>query len=55
MKTRTKLAQKGRTARTRPGTVNLPVTRASTVTFGSVAEMQDVQRRFDAEDRKSVV
>jgi cystathionine beta-lyase len=50
MKTRTKLAQKGRTAHTRPGTVNLPVTRASTVTFESVAEMQDVQRRFDADE-----
>jgi cystathionine beta-lyase len=50
MKTRTKLAQKGRTAYTRPGTVNLPVTRASTVTFESVAQMQDVQRRFDADE-----
>jgi cystathionine beta-lyase len=50
MKTRTKLAQKGRTAYTRPGTVNLPVTRASTVTFESVAQMQEVQRRFDADE-----
>lgn len=48
MKLRTRLAQRGRRAAARPGTVNLPVERASTVTFGSVAEMEEVQRRFDA-------
>jgi cysteine-S-conjugate beta-lyase len=50
MKLRTRLAQGGRKARSNPGTVNLPVTRASTVTFGSLAEMEEVQRRFDAGD-----
>ena len=48
MKLRTRLAQKGRRAAATPGTVNLPVTRASTVTFASIAEMEQVQRRFDA-------
>jgi cystathionine beta-lyase len=48
MKLRTRLAQRGRRAAARPGTVNLPVERASTVTFGSIAEMEEVQRRFDA-------
>ncbi len=33
-----------------PGTVNLPVTRASTVTFESMAQMEAVQRRFDADE-----
>ena len=48
MKLRTRLAQKGRKARSQPGTVNLPVTRASTVTFASLAEMEAVQKRYDA-------
>ena len=50
MKLRTRLAQRGRIARSRPGTVNIPVARASTVTFASVAEMREVQRRFDADE-----
>lgn len=50
MKLRTRLAQRGRRAASRPGTVNLPVERASTVTFGSVAEMSEAQRRFDADE-----
>ena len=50
MKLRTKLAQRGRKARSKPGTVNLPVTRASTVTFESMAAMEEVQRRFEAGD-----
>ena len=50
MKLRTRLTQGGRKARSSPGTVNLPVTRASTVTFASVADMDDVQRRFEAGD-----
>ncbi|HXZ50221.1 MAG TPA: cystathionine beta-lyase [Usitatibacter sp.] len=50
MKLRTRLAQKGRKARSHPGTVNLPVTRASTVTFASLAEMEAAQKRFDADE-----
>jgi cysteine-S-conjugate beta-lyase len=50
MKLRTRLAQRGRRASPQPGTVNLPVTRASTVTFGSLAEMDAVQRRFEADE-----
>ena len=50
MKIATRLSQKGRKARSRPGTVNLPVARASTVTFGTVAEMELVQQRFDADE-----
>jgi len=50
MKLRTRLAQRGRAARSDPGTVNLPVARASTVTFASLAEMEAVQRRFDADE-----
>jgi cystathionine beta-lyase len=50
MKLRTRLAQRGRIARSQPGTVNLPVARASTVTFRSIADMQEVQRRFDADE-----
>ena len=50
MKLRTRLAQRGRAARSDPGTVNLPVARASTVTFDSVADMHAVQRRFDADE-----
>jgi cysteine-S-conjugate beta-lyase len=48
MKLRTRLAQRGRRAAARPGLVNLPVERASTVVFASLAEMEQVQRRFDA-------
>jgi cystathionine beta-lyase len=50
VKLRTRLAQRGRSAASHPGTVNLPVARASTVTFGSLAEMEAVQRRFDADE-----
>lgn len=50
MKIGTRLAQKGRKARSQPGTINLPVTRASTVTFASLAEMEAVQKRFDADE-----
>jgi cystathionine beta-lyase len=50
MKLRTRLAQRGRVPRSQPGTVNIPVARASTVTFRSIAEMQEVQRRFDADE-----
>ena len=50
MKLRTRLAQRGRAPRSRPGTVNLPVARASTVTFATLAEMHAVQKRFDADE-----
>ena len=50
MKLRTRLAQRGRAPKSRPGTINLPVARASTVTFASVAEMEAVQKRFDADE-----
>ena len=50
MKLRTRLAQRGRAPRSRPGTVNLPVARASTVTFATLAEMQAIQKRFDADE-----
>jgi len=50
MKLSTRLAQRGRAPKSRPGTVNLPVARASTVTFASIAEMDEVQRRFEADE-----
>src|SRR4029079_7457934 len=50
MKLRRRPAQRGRRAAAQPGTVNLPVTRASTVTFASMAEMEAVQRRFGADE-----
>jgi cystathionine beta-lyase len=48
MKLRTRLAQAGRTAKSAPRTVNLPVARASTVAFDSLADMEAVQKRFEA-------
>ena len=48
MKLRTKLAQRGRKPASQPDTVNLPVTRASTVVFENVEHLHEVQRRFDA-------
>ena len=50
MKLATRLAQRGRAPRSRPGTVNLPVTRASTVTFATLAELDAVQKRYDADE-----
>ncbi|HSN20320.1 MAG TPA: cystathionine beta-lyase [Usitatibacter sp.] len=50
MKLGTRLAQKGRKPKSQPGTVNLPVARASTVTFASLAEMEAAQRRFEADE-----
>jgi cystathionine beta-lyase len=50
MKPATRFAQRGRRARSQPRTVNLPVTRASTVTFASMAEMAEAQRRFEADE-----
>ena len=50
MKLPTKLTQRGREPRSSPRTVNLPVVRASTVVFDSLAELEEVQRRFDADE-----
>jgi cystathionine beta-lyase len=50
MKLSTRLAQRGRKAKSQPGTVNLPVQRASTVTFASLAEMEAAQKRFEADE-----
>ena len=50
MKLATRLAQLGRRAKSSPGTVNLPVTRASTVTFATLAEMKSTQARFEADE-----
>jgi len=51
MKLSTRLAQRGRKAKSNPGTVNLPVARASTVTFASIAEMDAIQKRFEADEQ----
>src|SRR5258708_24436111 len=48
MKQRSRLVQRGRSARSHPRTINLPVARASTVAFESLADMREVQSRFDA-------
>ena len=50
MKLSTRLAQAGRAAACKVGTVNLPVARASTVVFESLAAMEEAQRRFDADE-----
>ena len=50
MKPRTRLVHGGRSQHAPVGTINLPVTRASTVTFASLAAMDAAQRAFDADD-----
>lgn len=50
MTRRTRLVKAGMKAASAPRTVNLPVVRASTVLFDSVAQMEDIQRRFDADE-----
>ena len=50
MKLSTRLAQQGRKAKSQPGTVNLAVQRASTVTFDSLAQMAEAQKRFEADE-----
>ncbi len=50
MKLATRLAQQGRAVAHEPRTVNLPVARASTVVFESLAAMAEAQRRFDADE-----
>ncbi|HQZ46558.1 MAG TPA: cystathionine beta-lyase [Usitatibacteraceae bacterium] len=51
MKKSTKLIHAGRHAATPPETVNLPVARASTVLFDSLAALAETQKRFDAGER----
>ena len=51
MKSDTKLSHLGRTAVTTPGTVNVPMHRASTVLFDSVAQLQETQRRWDVDEQ----
>jgi cysteine-S-conjugate beta-lyase len=50
MKIATALTALGRSSEIAPGTVNLPVVRASTVTFDSLAHMDEVQAAFAADD-----
>jgi cysteine-S-conjugate beta-lyase len=50
MKLRTRLAQRGRVPKSRPATVNLPVHRASTIVFATLAEMEQQQKRFEADE-----
>ena len=50
MKVSTNLIKAGRKARSAPKTVNLPVVRASTVVFESIAEPEAIQKRFDADE-----
>jgi cystathionine beta-lyase len=49
MKKDTKLSHLGRAVEHTPKTVNLPITRASTVLFASLAEQREIQRAFDAD------
>ena len=44
------LAKGGRKSQSTPKTVNLPVTRASTVVFENLAELEAIQKRFDADE-----
>lgn len=47
----TRLTQLGRDAINQPATVNVPMHRASTVLFESMAELHAVQRRWDADEQ----
>lgn len=51
MKPNTKLSHLGRTAVNTPGTVNVPMHRASTVLFDSVAHLHDTQARWEQDDQ----
>ncbi len=51
MKKDTKLTHLGRTAALTPGTVNLPIYRASTVLFNSMEEQRAIQKSFDADEQ----
>jgi cysteine-S-conjugate beta-lyase len=46
----TKFTKHGRDARSAPGSVNLPVIRASTVVFKDLADLAATQKRFDADE-----
>ena len=47
----TRLTQLGRDAINQPATVNVPMHRASTVLFDSMAELHAVQKRWDADEQ----
>ncbi len=51
MKPDTKLSQLGRTPCNDPRTVNVPIHRASTVLFDSMAHLNETQRRFDNDEQ----
>ena len=51
MKPNTKLTQLGRTAVNTPGTVNVPMHRASTVLFDNVADLHDTQARWARDEQ----
>lgn len=51
MKINTKLSHLGRVAVNEPRTVNVPMHRASTVLFDSVAQLHDVQKRWEADEQ----
>ena len=51
MKIKTKLCQLGRTAVNQPKTVSVPLHRASTVLFDSLAEMRATQAAWDADEQ----
>ncbi len=51
MKTDTKLTQLGRIPANQPSTVNVPIHRASTVLFGSMVQLHDVQQRWDRDEQ----
>ena len=51
MKKDTQLTQLGRRAEHSPLTVNVPLHRASTVLFESMAEQREIQRRFDNDEQ----
>lgn len=51
MKKTTKLTQLGRVPENAPSTVNVPLHRASTVTFDSMAALHNIQRRFDRDEQ----
>ena len=53
MKKDTKLAQFGRKVGYEPKTVNVPLHRASTVLFDSLAQMRTVQTAWDADEQVS--
>ena len=51
MKKETKLIQLGRSVKHNPHTVNVPLHRASTVLFESMAEQREIQKRWDRDEQ----